>query len=56
MLGFITLPTNFVSLVSANASTIFGDLAPAAVLIIGVLLGLFIINWLIEVFRSRNLQ
>jgi hypothetical protein len=47
MLGYVTLPTNFVSLVSAQAGTIFTDLAPVAMFIGGVLLGLFIVNFII---------
>jgi hypothetical protein len=54
MLGFISLPTNFVTLVSANAGTIFSDLAPAATLIIGVLLGLFVISWVIKAIRGKT--
>jgi hypothetical protein len=54
MIGYVTLPSNFVSLVSANAGTIFSDLAPVAMLIAGVMLGLFVINWVIRAIRGKS--
>ena len=54
MLGFVTLPSNFTALVSTQAGTIFADLAPVAMLIAGVLLGLFIIGWIVDVIRGRK--
>lgn len=55
MLGLVTLPSNFTALVAGNAGIIFTDLAPVATLIIGVLLGLFIISWIINTLRGgRN--
>ena len=56
MYGFVTLPTNFTTLVSANASTIFSDLAPAGVLIAGIFLGLFLISKVIDWLRGDNVQ
>jgi hypothetical protein len=54
MLGFVTLPTNFTDLVAGNAGTIFSDLAPVAVMIAGVLLGLFVISWVISTLRKPS--
>ena len=54
MIGFVTLPTNFISLVSANAGTAFSDLAPVAMLIAGVLLGLFAINYVLSMFAQAR--
>ena len=54
MIGLITLPSNFISLVSANTGTTFSDLAPVAMLIGGVFLGLFLIDFLIRAVRGKR--
>jgi divalent metal cation (Fe/Co/Zn/Cd) transporter len=54
MLGFISIPTDFVSNVGTYAATILADMSPVAVLLIGVLLGLMILGWLIDRLKGRS--
>jgi hypothetical protein len=56
MVGYVTLPSNFVALVSANAGDIFSTMAPVAMLIAGVMLGLFAISWVIGILRKPSQQ
>lgn len=44
------------SLVSANAGTIFSDLAPVAMLIAGIFLGLFAINYVLSMFAQARAE
>jgi len=53
MLAIITLPTNFVTDIVANASTIVTDLSPYTTLIIGVLLGVVVISFLVHAIKSK---
>ena len=50
----ITVPTDLIAQVSAPASGILTDLMPIATLVIGIALGIFIINWGISLFRRRH--
>jgi len=54
MLGFVTIPTDFVASVAGQATTIVGDLAPVATLAIGIFLGLIVLDWLISVLRRKD--
>jgi hypothetical protein len=51
---FITVPTTLVADISAGAGGIFTDLLPVAVVVIGVSLGLLLLNWAISQFRTRT--
>jgi len=54
MLTFITVPTDLVATISTNAGGIFTDLLPIAVVVIGVSLGVFVLNWAISKFKTRG--
>jgi hypothetical protein len=56
MIGYVSLPSNFVSLVSADAGSIFSSLSPVAMLIAGVFLGLFAINYVISMFQRARVE
>lgn len=51
MLSIITLPTDFITDTTANASTIFTDLSPVITLIVGVLLAIVAISFIISAFH-----
>ena len=51
MLTIIPLPSNFVTEITANAGTIFTDLAPYLTLILGVILGVLVITALIDALK-----
>jgi hypothetical protein len=53
MISIITLPTDFISGITANAGTLFTDLAPVTTLIVGVLLGVLVISFIIHAIKSR---
>jgi hypothetical protein len=53
MFSIITLPSGFNSDITANASTLFSDLAPYTTLIVGVLLGVVVISFIIHAIKSR---
>lgn len=53
MLTYITLPTDLVANIGTATSGWFGDLAPVATLIIGVLLATSVLGWLISHFTHR---
>jgi hypothetical protein len=52
MLTFITVPTDLAATISTNASGIFTDMLPVALIIVGVALGLFLLNWTINRFKG----
>jgi hypothetical protein len=52
MLSIITLPTDFVSNITANAGTIFTDLSGVTTLIVGVLLGTLVIAFVINAIKK----
>jgi len=54
MLNFIAIPTDFQASVGSQATDIISDMSPVAYLIIGVFLGLFILTWLINMFRKND--
>lgn len=54
MLSIITLPTDFITSITANAGTIFTDLAPYVTLIVGVLLGVLVISFIIHAIKSKD--
>ena len=56
MLGIITLPTDITAQISTQASGVFTDFAPLAVLIIGILLGLFLISKVIDWLRYGSIE
>jgi hypothetical protein len=53
MISIISLPTDFVTGITANAGTIFTDLSPVTMLIVGVLLGVLVISFIIHAIKSR---
>jgi hypothetical protein len=53
MFSIIPLPTDFITGITANAGTIFTDLAPVTTLIVGVLLGVLVISFIIHAIKSR---
>jgi hypothetical protein len=53
MISIISLPTDFVSNITANAGTLFTDLAPVTTLIVGVLLGTLVIAFIVNAIRGR---
>ena len=52
MLSIITLPTDFVSNISTNATTMLADLSPVTVLILGILLAVTVIGVLLSFFHK----
>lgn len=52
MLSIIPLPSNFISNITDNTGTIFTDLAPYIALIIGVLLGVVVIQAIISTIKK----
>jgi hypothetical protein len=52
MYSIISLPTGFVSDITANASTMVTDLSPYATLIIGVFLGVMVLSILINAIKK----
>lgn len=53
MLSIINLPNNFVSDITANASTLVNDLSPYTTLVIGVLLAVVVISVLISTLTKH---
>ena len=51
MLTFISVPTDFVTSISANSGAIFTDMLPVAYVVVGVALGLLLLNWAIGHFK-----
>lgn len=51
MLNLISLPTDFVSTITANSTSIISDLSPFVTLILGVLLGVLVISVLIGAIK-----
>jgi hypothetical protein len=52
MFSLIPLPTNFISQITTNTTDIIADLSPFATLIIGVLLGVVLLEILIHAIRK----
>jgi hypothetical protein len=52
MLSIIPLPSNFISSITANTGDIFTDLAPYVALIVGVLLGVVVIQAIISTIKK----
>lgn len=50
--SIITLPANFVSDIGTNASDLLTDLSPITTLIIGVLLGVIVLQIIIGAIRG----
>ena len=53
MLTLFTLPADFVSSSTAYIGDLFTDLKAPIVLLVGISLGMWIINYVIAKFRSR---
>lgn len=51
MFTFISVPTDLVAQVSANSTGIFSDMLPVAVVVVGIALGLTLLNWAIGHFK-----
>ncbi len=51
MLSIITLPANFTTDISANASDLITDLSPYITLVIGVLLSVVVISLIINAIK-----
>jgi len=54
MFTFITVPTDLVAQISTNSGAIFTDMVPVAVVVVGVSLGLLLLNWAVSQFRGRT--
>ena len=54
MATFITVPTDLVAQISTNSGAIFTDMIPVAVVVVGVSLGLVLLNWAVSAFKSRS--
>ena len=52
MLSIITLPTDFVSTTTSNASTMLTDLSPIVTLILGILLAVTVIGVILGFFHK----
>ena len=52
MLTIISLPENFVSSITTNASGLVGDLSPFITLVVGVLLAVVVISVIINTLKK----
>jgi hypothetical protein len=52
MLSIITLPTDFVTQTTANATSMLSDLSPVTTLILGVLLAVTVIGIILGFFHK----
>ena len=52
MLSIITLPANFITDITANASDLITDLSPFITLVIGVLLATIVITLIIHAIKN----
>jgi hypothetical protein len=52
----ITLPSNAIETILANINAIITDIMPFAIIIIGIMMGLFMIQQIIIAFRDGDIK
>lgn len=55
MLTLIAVPTDLLAQIGVNSSAVFSDLFPLAIILIGIGLALYVLDWIIGWFHDRPL-
>lgn len=50
------IPTDFITDLLANATSIVADVFPVTALVAGIVLGLLIISWIVAAVRGRGMD
>jgi len=53
MEAMITLPTDFVTSLTANVSTVFADVAPVILIAVGIPFGIYVVKKVISLIPKR---